>query len=176
MGVWRSRLDAFLYSNAPYVIHFDAGDFYADNYVLEDIYYLASKYNLDSVRFGFRLTREKNKLSINDSIYTFKKRDIRIVYGNRSYSVYGFRFGTIWNRLTKEKVFTKGLCYLDEYILNAYKNIYDDRWWNSIANNASHSFLMTNRIGYIYLRNSKGEGHIKSGNEITKEKSTKEVN
>ena len=31
MGAWRSRLDAFLYSNAPYVIHFDAGDFYADN-------------------------------------------------------------------------------------------------------------------------------------------------
>ena len=44
MGAWRSRLDAFLYSNAPYVIHFDAGDFYSDNYVLEDIYYLANKY------------------------------------------------------------------------------------------------------------------------------------
>ena len=40
MGVWRSRLDAFLYSNSEYVIHFDAGDFYADNYILEDVYYL----------------------------------------------------------------------------------------------------------------------------------------
>ena len=58
MGAWRSRLDAFLYSNAPYVIHFDAGDFYADNYILEDVYFLANKFDIDSVRFGFRLTKK----------------------------------------------------------------------------------------------------------------------
>ena len=43
LGAWRSRLDAFLYSNAPYVIHFDTGDFYSDNFVLEDAYYLIRK-------------------------------------------------------------------------------------------------------------------------------------
>lgn len=59
MGAWRSRLDAFLYSNSPYVIHFDAGDYYSDNYVLEDLYYLIKKYNLDSIRCGFRLTKKK---------------------------------------------------------------------------------------------------------------------
>ena len=58
MGAWRSRLDVFLYSSSPYVIHFDAGDFYADNYVLEDAFYLANKYDVDSVRFGFRLTKK----------------------------------------------------------------------------------------------------------------------
>ena len=175
MGVRRSRLDAFLYSNSEYVIHFDAGDFYADNYILEDVYYLANKYNLDSIRFGFRLTRAKNHLTKNDRLYTFKKKDIKIVYGRRSYSVYGFRYGTIWNRLTKANIFTKGLYHLDEYILNAYKNIYDDRWWNTLANNESFSYLMINRIGYIYLRDSSGEGHIRSGNPIINERSMKEV-
>ena len=156
MGAWRSRLDAFLYSNAPYVIHFDAGDFYSDNYVLEDIYYLANKYKLDSLRFSFRLTKEKMKLSHKDKIYTFKKKDRKIVYGRRKYSVYGYRYGTIWNRLTKAEVFVKGLLYLDEYILNAYKNLYDDRWWNTLGNNESYSFLMTNRLGYIYLKDFNG--------------------
>ena len=160
MGAWRSRLDAFLYSNAPYVIHFDAGDFYSDNYILEDVYNLANKFDIDSVRFGFRLTKEKNHLSKKDIFYTFKKNDRKIIYGRRSYNVYGFRYGTIWNRLTKADIFTRGLYHLDEYILNSYKNIYEDRWWNTMANNESNSYLMTNRIGYIYLRDSKGQGHI----------------
>ena len=175
MGAWRSRLDAFLYSNAPYVIHFDAGDFYSDNYVLEDIYYLANKYKLDSLRFSFRLTKEKMKLSHKDKIYTFKKKDRKIVYGRRKYNVYGYRYGTIWNRLTKAEVFVKGLLYLDEYILNAYKNLYDDRWWNTLGNNESYSFLMTNRLGYIYLKDFNGEGNIKRGNAQLNEKSIKEI-
>ena len=175
MGAWRSRLDAFLYSNSPYVIHFDAGDFYADNFVLEDIYNIAIKYNLDSIRFGFRLTRAKKHLSKRDSFHLFKENDRKIIYGKRYYGVFGYTYGTIWNRLTKADIFTEGLYHLDNYILNAYKNIYDDRWWNTLANNESCNFLMTNRIGYIYLRDSKGEGHIRSGNKKIKEKSIKEV-
>ena len=175
MGAWRSRLDAFLYSNAPYVIHFDAGDFYADNYVLEDAYNIVNKYNLDSLRFGFRLTKAKKHLNIKDKFYVFSQEDRKIVYGKRFYDITGYKYGTIWNRLTKADIFTEGLSYLDYYILNAYKNIYEDRWWNSMANNGSCNFLMVNRIGYIYLSDSKGEGHIRSGNEMINEKSIKEI-
>ena len=175
MGAWRSRLDGFLYSNAPYVIHFDAGDFYADNYVLEDIYYIVNKYKLDSVRFGFRLTRSKNSLTNQDKNYFFSVKDRKVFYGKKYYNIYGFRYGTIWNRLTKADIFTKGLYHLDEYILNAYKNIYEDRWWNNLANNESNSFLMTNRIGYIYLRDSKGQGHIRNGNPFINDKTIKEI-
>jgi hypothetical protein len=38
MGVWRSRLDGFLYSKGKYILHFDTGDLYEDNYVLKDLY------------------------------------------------------------------------------------------------------------------------------------------
>lgn len=175
MGAWRSRLDAFLYSNSPYVIHFDAGDYYSDNYVLEDLYYLIKKYNLDSIRCGFRLTKKKNSLSKKDRFYLFDKNDSKIVYGRRAYNVHFFKYGTIWNRLTKADVFTNGLYHLEEYILNAYKNLFEDRWWNTMANNESNSYLMINRIGYIYLKDFKGEGHIKSGNKIINEKMIKEI-
>ena len=43
MGVWRSRIDGFLYSRGEYVIHFDVGDLYEDNLVLEDAYNIAKK-------------------------------------------------------------------------------------------------------------------------------------
>ena len=55
MGVWRTRLDGFLYSRGKYIIHFDAGDLYADPYVLEDAYGLIEKYKLDSVKIMFTL-------------------------------------------------------------------------------------------------------------------------
>ena len=33
MGIWRTRIDGFLYSKAKYVIQFDMEDFYTDNYI-----------------------------------------------------------------------------------------------------------------------------------------------
>jgi len=174
LGAWRSRLDAFLYSNAPYVIHFDTGDFYSDNFVLEDAYYLIRKYNLDSLRFSFKLSRLQENIDYKCRNFSFRKIDRKIVYGNRGYNVKLYDYGTIWNRLTRANIFTKGLNYLDEYILNAFKNLCEDRWWNTIANNASYSFLMVNRIGYIYLKLPGGAGSVKYGNPKVNESSMRE--
>ncbi len=57
MGTWRTRLDGFLYSKGKYIIFFDASDFYEDNYVLEDIFILMEKYNLDSLKMLFRVIK-----------------------------------------------------------------------------------------------------------------------
>ena len=174
MGAWRSRLDAFLYSKAPYVIHFDAGDFYTDNFVLEDAYSLITKYNLDSVRFSFKLSRSKEDIDYRSWNFSFHEKDRKIVYGTKVYNMLLYAYGPIWNRLTRANIFTKGMDFLDEYILNAYKNLYEDRWWNTLANNASYSYLMVNRVGYIYLRIPGGEGTIRYGNKILNEKTIKE--
>ena len=160
LGAWRSRLDAFLYSRAPFVIHFDAGDYYSDNLVLEDAYNLIDKYKLDSLRFSFKLSRKAEDIDFNSRNFSFGKKDRKIIYGRRSYNMNLYLYGPIWNRLTRANIFTKGLNYLDEYILNAYKNLYEDRWWNTFANNASYSYCMINRVGYIYLRVPGGAGVI----------------
>ena len=47
MGWWRTRRDGLLYSKGKYVIFFDVGDLYEDNYVLEDAFNVIEKYNLD---------------------------------------------------------------------------------------------------------------------------------
>ena len=63
LGVWRSRLDGLLYSKGKYIINFDAGDLYADNLILEESYSLIKKYNLDSIRFSFKMIKDtKNNI------------------------------------------------------------------------------------------------------------------
>ena len=174
MGAWRSRLDGFLYSRAPYILHFDAGDYYTDNLILEDAYKLVTKYNLDSLRFSFKLSRKKEDIDFESWNFTFKPQDRKIVYGRRSYNMLLYAYGPIWNRITRANIFTKGLDLLDEYILNAYKNLYEDRWWNTFANNVSYSYCMVNRVGYIYLRVPGGAGVIRHGDNTTNEKTMKE--
>ena len=48
MGCFRSRLNGIIYSRGKYIILFDTGDFYEDNYVLLNAYNVIEKYKLDS--------------------------------------------------------------------------------------------------------------------------------
>jgi len=175
LGAWRSRLDGFLYSKAKFILHFDTGDFYTDNLVLEDAYKLITNYNLDSLRFSFKLSKKKEDINFESWNFTFSPQDRKIVYGTRTYNVLFWAYGPIWNRITRANIFTKGLDFIDDYILNAYKNMYEDRWWNSFANNASYSYCMVNRVGYIYLRLPGSAGVIYYGNEERNEKTLREL-
>ena len=176
MGVWRTRLDGFLYSRGKYILFFDPGDFYADNLVLEDGYNLVNKYHLDSVRFA--LMEVYNRTNIegekNQKKITFYKEFLKITYGRLDLPVITVHFGSIWNRLTRAAIFTKGLYLLDEYILNAYKNLWEDRWWNQIANKMCFSNLIVNRIAYLYFRFVTGEGSVKLDTDERKFKTIKE--
>jgi glycosyltransferase involved in cell wall biosynthesis len=174
-GAWRSRLDGFLYSRAKFILHFDTGDFYTDNLVLEDVYKLITNYNLDSLRFSFKLSKKIEDINFESWNFTFSRQDRKIVYGTRTYNGLFWAYGPIWNRITRANIFTKGLDFLDEYILNAYKNIYEDRWWNSFANNASYSYCMVNRVGYLYLRIPGGSGVIYYGSKEQNERSLREL-
>ena len=90
MGVWRTRMDGFLYSNGKYILHFDPGDLYTDNYVLEDIYNLITKYNLDTVKFSFSKTIDTINLTNNETFEQMKiypQRHTKIIYGRPDYNV-----------------------------------------------------------------------------------------
>ena len=138
MGLFRSRLNGFLYSRGKYVLHFNAGDLLADNYVLEDL----------------------NNLVI-------------IKYGPVKENVHVYGFGTIWNRLVRSNVFTKGLDVLDWFVLNAYKNLWEDTWWNRLSNPVSLSYLINDRIGYIHF-SSKEENALKISTKEERDKTIRE--
>ena len=156
MSIWRKRLDGFLYSRGKYILHIYPGDILSDNYVLDDLYNLVTKYDLDTVRFSFSKTNynkdfDNNPIFGNMQIYP--PNDIKIVYGRPNYDVHKFGYGTIYNRLVRAHMFTKGLELVDEYILNSKKNLWEDMWWNDLIDRVSFSNLIVNRLGYIFLYN-----------------------
>ena len=79
MGCWRSRLDGILYSKGKNIILFDTADLYEDNYVLEDAYNILEKYNLDSVKFLFRLVGSYKNLSQTKILFHVNENS-KIIY------------------------------------------------------------------------------------------------
>jgi glycosyltransferase involved in cell wall biosynthesis len=177
MGVWRSRLDGFLYSKGKYIFHFDTGDLFEDNYVLEDLLDIVEQFNLDSAKMLFRIFYNMSDIRNYSSPINFKRNQLKIVYSTniKKYDTKIFGNHTnIWNRLTKNEIYTKGLYLLSSYILNIYKNLWEDIWWNKIANKVSDNFLIIKRYGYLYFKDGAGEGSIKLKNEMEKDKKIKE--
>ena len=177
LGVWRSRLDGFLYSRGKYVIHFDTGDLYEDNYVLEDAYNIVERYKLDSLKMVFRIITNYSSLESYKLPFTFKKNYTRMIYKpfveKYDRRIFG-NYTNIWNRLTKNSIFTKGLYLLSSYILNIYKNLWEDIWWNKIVNKVSYNYLIVERYAYLYFKDGTGEGTLKIKNEKQKDKAIHE--
>ena len=175
LGVWRTRLDGILYSRGQYIILFDVGDFYEDNYVLLDAYNVIEKYNLDSCKFLFRLIRSYK--TINNSYENFRVgNNSNIVYGSDNIKalntkIFSF-WGNIWNRLVRANIYIKGILLVNYLTLNIHKNVWDDVWFNNIVHKASFSYAIIERIGYVYLQDGKGEG---SPGSITLEQKSKKV-
>ena len=173
MGCWRTRLDGILYSRGKYVMLFDTGDLYEDNFVLKDAYDMIEKYHLDSVKFLFRVVRSYKNLNKSKIVFHVNKNS-KIIYNSsniKNFNRYIFKsWGNIWTRITRANIHIKGIYLLNDIVLNLYKNLYDDIWFNSYIHEVSFSFLICERIVYIYLGNGKGVGSPKLNTVIKRDK------
>ena len=175
MGVWRTRIDGLLYSRGEYIIHFDTADMYADNLVLSDAYNIAKKYNLDSVKMVF-IVSVNNFENNEKGIFGFKENFTKIAYGDNvsKYNDEIFSAGHIWTRFTRRDIFIKGLYSLSDRVLNIYKNIWDDVWWNRLTNINSYNLLILKRYAYLYNRDGITEGIVKTNTDMEKDKAIHE--
>ena len=175
MGLFRSRLNGFLYSRGKYILHFDAGDFLSDNYVLEDLYNMVVKYSLDSIRFSFKKYEKKEDNTFKVKTISYPKELLKISYGFVKQNIHTYEYGTIWNRLTRANIFLKGIDIVDWHILNAYKNLWENKWWNALANYVSFSYFFSNRLGYIHYSDHIEHNHkIKISTKEEKDKTIRE--
>ena len=170
-------MDGFLYSKGKYILHVDAGHILSDNLVLEDIYNICDKYDLDSVRFSFSKTDDNKKFKENKTfgnmkVYPF--RHTKITYGKPKYNIKEYGYGTIWNRLVRADIFSKCLDLVDSKILNIKKDLWEDWWWNALIDRVSFSNVIANRLGYIYLYNKKTSFEPLVKNSKQKDKTIKE--
>ena len=177
MGLWRTQIDALLYSKAKYILYFDVGDLYNDNYVLNDTYKIIDKYKLDSVKFLFRKISSYDKLDDYKILFKVPNNSL-IVYEPKKIKAYNIKifniWGNIWNRLTRANICIKGLTLLNDYVLGLYKNVWQDKWINGLINRVSNTFYIYDRIGYIYLQDGTGVGSPKSRNEKEKDSKMRE--
>ena len=159
MGLFKTRLNGFLYSRGKYVLNFDAGDLFKDNLVLEDMYNLVIKYKLDSVRFSFQKYRITEDNKYNITTFEYPEENLTFTYVKVEEDSYKEGYGYIWNRLIRANVLTKSLENVDSFVLNAYKNIREDIWWNNLINYVSFSFLTINRCGYLSFSDNEKEDY-----------------
>ena len=177
LGCWRTRIDGIIYSRGKYIILFDPGDLYEDNYVLSDAYNVIEKYHLDSCKFLFRIIRSLYNLHYS-VIFFHVGQKAKIVYESKNifelnHKVFRF-WGNIWNRLVRANIFIKALLLLNELVLNIHKNVWDDVWFNKIIHRASYSYAIFERIGYVYLQDGYGAGSPKARNKEELSKIIKE--
>ena len=177
MGIFKTRIDGFLYSRGPYILHFNPGDLFADNFVLEDVYNLIIKYNLDSVRFAFTQYKDKINNEYTTKTYFYPNEDLKIKYekaeGNKNKK--SFEYETIFNRLIRANIISKSLDLVDSFIINAYKNIKSDIWWNVLIDNMGNGKVAINRVGYLYFSSYSGETKYNISNEEERDKTIQEI-
>ena len=172
-GLWRKRMDGFLYSNGKYILHMNAGHILSDKLVLHDVLRMCVRYDLDTIRFTYSQNidnkRFKKFLEFGPKkVYDYN--DTKIQYGKPNYDVHKFDYRIIWTRLIKAELFSKGFDLLDSIILNVKQNLWEDMWWNELINNVSFSNLIINRLGYIYFENKIFEFQPCLDNDIEKDK------
>ena len=177
LGCWRTRLDGIIYSKGKYVILFDAGDLYEDNYVLTDAFNVIEKYKLDACKFIFRVIRSFNNMQ-NSFVFFHVGSNDKIIYEPENIKEINFKifsnWGNIWNCLVRANIYTKAILLLNNIMLNVHKNVWDDVWFNHIVRRASYSFAAYERVGYVYLQDGNGEGSPQTRNEDEKSKIVKE--
>ena len=73
-------MDGVLYSRGKYIILFDPGDFYEDNYVLEDAYNINEKYKLDSsAEFFGHIPYYRHNMTFSRELVHLEKRNLYII-------------------------------------------------------------------------------------------------
>ena len=108
-------MNGILYSKGKYILLFDTGDLYEDNFVLEDAFNLIESYKIDSVKMIFRIIYSFDILT-ESNVKFHVYNDSKIIYGISTIEKYNSKvfgyWGNIWNRIVRNNIYIKGLLFI----------------------------------------------------------------
>ena len=176
-GIWKKRLDGYLYSRGKFILHMNPGDILSDNYIIDDACNMTLKYRVSSLRFSY--SRTVYEKFLNSQIFArmkiYDRQYVQLLFGSSDYDIYEKGFGYVWNIIVRSNVYTSGLESTDEYVLNTYNDIWEGIMWNDMINKISLSNLVINRLGYINFFNYSVEMIPKIKTQYQKNKTIREL-
>ena len=163
LGVYCSRINAALNTNAKYILFMDPDDMLINPYLFEELFTYNSKYFLDMVEFSV-YHQEEGKRKIYFPIYhelnhyhNLKKKiyyqpelsDIIFFTPNtNNYTPIYCR--TIWNKIIRRTVLINTIKYIEHFFHNFYLIAADDTPLNILNFNFASNFSNIKLPGYLY--------------------------
>ena len=172
LGVYTSRVDAFLISKGKYILLMDPDDMILNPKLLEDIYNYNLHYNLDIIEFRTLCSTEKfsnlrirqfkyHHHNLEGIIYQPKLSDIFFYHPlYKNYSEVQCR--NIWNKIIRREVLLDTIKYIGKDYYNKFFITAEDTILNLISLHFANNFTNINFPGYMYNIREKSMTHGKS--------------
>ena len=160
LGVYASRVDAFLLSKGKYIILMDSDDMLLNPKLLEELYNYNLIYNLDIIEFRVLCSYEKVfDLSIKDFKYHYHNLDGTICqpelsdiyyYDHLTKNYSDVQCRNIWNKIIRRNVLLSAINYIGK---DYYKQLFitaEDTIINLISLHFANNYTNINIPGYMY--------------------------
>ena len=154
IGTLRNRIEGAKIAKGEYILFLDADDLLMDN-ILEKVYLIANKSNIDIVQF------QSYSGNFFNSFHAFdKNRTTEIIYqpalSNLMYYEKGYLIQTeffIWGKLIKKEIFIKAINSIDDYFLNQNMSLHEDGLTLFVLFKKARSYKFIKDFGMLYYSN-----------------------
>ena len=163
LGVYLSRIDATLNSNAKFILFMDPDDMFLNPFLLEELYQYNMKYNLDMIEFSVYHKKEREKRiyfpsfhefnhyhSLNQSIIYQPELSNILFYQPNTENYSSIICRTIWNKLIRKTILIKTIKYIDNVFHNIFLITTDDTQMNILNFQYANNYSNINLPGYLY--------------------------
>ena len=170
-GIYRSRVDAIIYSKGEYILFVDSDDMLLNEYLFEILYSYTFIYHFDIIEYLVlyqaegknNLVRPSKDYQVLTHIHNYSKNIISqpelsniIFYIPQTNNYSSVICRTLWNKMYKKEIFLNSIKYIGKkFYTNSYLNYGEDTIMNILNFHFAKNYTNINIYGYMYnVRNN----------------------
>ena len=172
LGVYASRVDAFLISKGKYILLMDPDDMLLNPKLFERLYNFNLKYNLDIIEFTTLVYYEKYSIlkirknmyhyhNIKGIIYQPQLSDI-FFYHPIHKNISSVQCRNIWNKIIRREVLLNTINYIGNEYYKEFFITAEDTIINILSLHFANNYTNLNILGYMYNIREKSMCHGKA--------------